>query len=133
MHASIGKIATAVGAAALAYKVAAEAAEFWREGVSASKEARDLQEKLGVAAERNAVRYKMSGAAIEKSVSGVSEKVAAVGFDSEDALAGTTKLLESMSPEANRGIRRGLRQHRRQVQGRDAGRRGLYRGIRSAQ
>ena len=43
-------------------------------------------------------RYKTSGAAIVKSMNAVTEKVAAVGFDTEDAAAGTTKLLESMSP-----------------------------------
>ena len=46
---SIGKVTAALGAAALAYKVLREAQELWAKGMKASREARDLQEKLGVA------------------------------------------------------------------------------------
>ena len=93
------KLAGAIGLAAGAYAVLRKASEFWTEGVKASQDAVKVQEELGVAAQRNAKRYKTSGAEIVKSVNAITEKVAKVGFDSEDAAAGTTKLLESMSPK----------------------------------
>ena len=57
MFGSIEKIITAIGGAAIAYKTLAKAGDFWAMGVKA---ARDIQEKLGVAAEQNAKRYKTS-------------------------------------------------------------------------
>ena len=94
----IAKVTTALGLAAAAYVAVRKAQELWQEGWKASEDAVKVQEALGVAAQRNAARYKTSGKAISDAVSKVSEKVAAVGFDTEDATAGTTKLLESMSP-----------------------------------
>ena len=60
---SIGKVTAALGAAALAYKVLREAQELWAEGMKASREARDLQEKLGVAVrtQRQEIRHERQG------------------------------------------------------------------------
>jgi hypothetical protein len=104
MFGTIGKITTAIGGAALAYKALTKAQDFWSMGVKASEDAIKVQESLGVAAAANAKRYKTSGDAIVASVNQVSEKVAAVGFDTEDATAGVTKLLASMSPKQIEGF-----------------------------
>ena len=79
----------------MAYKTVAKAQDFWAMGVKASEEARDIQEKLGVAAEQNAKRYKTTAKAITDSVNQVSSKIADIGFDTEDATVGVTKLLHS--------------------------------------
>ena len=54
-----------------------------------------IQEKLGVAAEQNAKRYKTTAKAIIDSVNQVSGKIADIGFATEDATVGVTKLLHS--------------------------------------
>ena len=101
---TITKTIGALGGLAAAYRVAANAAEFWRMGFAAAAEARDIQERLGVLAKQNAERWAMSSEEIVASVNKTSDAIAAFGFDTEDAQTGVMKLLKSMTPKGVAGF-----------------------------